>query len=180
MVLELSFGRISFVFPSSYQFIRPHASTLLTLYFSRNDDWSSDRPKEERGYDGPAGMEPDGLIESNWDEVSSKILNIWASVVYIYWKMIFYGFGGELLKLQVFICPLFSNFSRTWCWKNSTFFLCSLSGKIIYFELSENCSYYILYNFNLDDISFMIYHQILNVWLGQILIICQWFNCNVT
>ena len=84
LVLELSFGRISFVFPSSYQFIRPHASTLLTLYFSRNDDWSSDRPKEERGYDGPAGMEPDGLIESNWDEVISKILNIWASVVYIF------------------------------------------------------------------------------------------------
>jgi len=39
---------------------------------SRNDEWKSDRPKEAEGegkYDGPAGMEPDGLIESNWDEV---------------------------------------------------------------------------------------------------------------
>merc|ERR1712212_1481660 len=39
---------------------------------SRNEDqWNSDRPKEEfgSGYDGPAGMDPDGLIESNWDEV---------------------------------------------------------------------------------------------------------------
>jgi hypothetical protein len=38
--------------------------------FARNEEWNSERPKEEsRGYDGPAGMEPDGLIESNWDEV---------------------------------------------------------------------------------------------------------------
>jgi len=38
---------------------------------SRNDEWNSDRPKEEGGqkYDGPAGMEPDGIIDSNWDEV---------------------------------------------------------------------------------------------------------------
>jgi len=38
------------------------------------DEWNSERPKEsdERrgsGYDGPAGMDPDGIIESNWDEV---------------------------------------------------------------------------------------------------------------
>merc|ERR1712142_179070 len=35
--------------------------------------WPSDRPAPENerggGYDGPAGMDPDGLIESNWDEV---------------------------------------------------------------------------------------------------------------
>jgi len=37
---------------------------------SRSDEWSSDRPKEEGSkYDGPAGMEPDGVIDSNWDEV---------------------------------------------------------------------------------------------------------------
>jgi len=38
---------------------------------SRNDEWNSDRPKEEGApkYDGPAGMEPDGVIDSNWDEV---------------------------------------------------------------------------------------------------------------
>jgi len=37
---------------------------------SRNDEWNSDRPKEEgQKYDGPAGMEPDGIIDSNWDEV---------------------------------------------------------------------------------------------------------------
>jgi len=37
----------------------------------RNDEWNSDRPKEseENKYDGPAGMEPDGVIDSNWDEV---------------------------------------------------------------------------------------------------------------
>jgi len=36
----------------------------------RNDEWNSDRPKDEsQGYDGPAGMDPDGLIESNWEEV---------------------------------------------------------------------------------------------------------------
>ena len=37
---------------------------------SRNDEWNSDRPQEERKYDGPAGMDPDGVIDSNWDEVS--------------------------------------------------------------------------------------------------------------
>jgi len=37
---------------------------------SGNDEWKSERPKEEgRGYDGPAGMDPDGVIDSNWDEV---------------------------------------------------------------------------------------------------------------
>eukprot|EP00090_Calanus_glacialis_P009524 TRINITY_DN1790_c0_g1_i1.p1 TRINITY_DN1790_c0_g1~~TRINITY_DN1790_c0_g1_i1.p1 ORF type:complete len:417 (+),score=123.18 TRINITY_DN1790_c0_g1_i1:57-1307(+) len=36
----------------------------------RNDEWNTDRPKEAEGkYDGPAGMEPDGIIDSNWDEV---------------------------------------------------------------------------------------------------------------
>ena len=41
---------------------------------SRNDEWNSDRPREseERKYDGPAGMDPDGVIDSNWEEV--KIL----------------------------------------------------------------------------------------------------------
>ena len=37
---------------------------------SRNDEWNSDRPQEERKYDGPAGMDPDGVIDSNWDEVN--------------------------------------------------------------------------------------------------------------
>jgi len=36
---------------------------------ARNDEWNTDRPKEEGKYDGPAGMEPDGVIDSNWDEV---------------------------------------------------------------------------------------------------------------
>jgi hypothetical protein len=48
------------------------------LVTSRNDDWNSERPKEEaRAYDGPAGMEPEGLIESNWDEVR-MLFNIYS------------------------------------------------------------------------------------------------------
>merc|ERR1712002_1036068 len=49
----------------------PRAVTMSQSAEPRNDEWNSDRPKEESGsgYDGPAGMEPDGLIESNWDEV---------------------------------------------------------------------------------------------------------------
>ena len=39
---------------------------------ARNDEWNSDRPQEERKYDGPAGMDPDGVIDSNWDEVSEQ------------------------------------------------------------------------------------------------------------
>ena len=42
---------------------------------SRNDEWNSDRPREseERKYDGPAGMDPDGVIDSNWEEVNENI-----------------------------------------------------------------------------------------------------------
>jgi len=37
---------------------------------NRNDEWNSDRPKEDSSkYEGPAGMEPEGVIDSNWDEV---------------------------------------------------------------------------------------------------------------
>merc|ERR1712241_986108 len=37
---------------------------------SRNDEWNSDRPREEeRKYDGPSGMDPDGVIDSNWEEI---------------------------------------------------------------------------------------------------------------
>ena len=43
---------------------------------ARNDEWNSDRPQEERKYDGPAGMDPDGVIDSNWDEVSKKLGHI--------------------------------------------------------------------------------------------------------
>jgi len=33
------------------------------------DEWQSDRKDDGQKYDGPAGMEPDGVIDSNWDEV---------------------------------------------------------------------------------------------------------------
>merc|ERR1711868_320471 len=36
---------------------------------SRNDEWNSDRPAESGKYDGPAGMDPDGVIDSNWEEI---------------------------------------------------------------------------------------------------------------
>ena len=42
------------------------------MILPRNDEWNSDRPKEDGSkYDGPAGMEPDGVIDSNWDEVTT-------------------------------------------------------------------------------------------------------------
>ena len=49
-----------------------------TSHVARNDEWNSDRPKEDGSkYDGPAGMEPDGVIDSNWEEVEGR------AVVYI-------------------------------------------------------------------------------------------------
>merc|ERR1712002_281639 len=47
----------------------PRAVTMSQTGESRNDEWNSDRPKEGQDYSGPAGMEPDGLIESNWEQV---------------------------------------------------------------------------------------------------------------
>merc|ERR1712212_230358 len=47
----------------------PRAVTMSQSGEPRNDEWNSGREGGEGGYDGPAGMDPDGLIESNWDEV---------------------------------------------------------------------------------------------------------------
>lgn len=46
----------------------------------RGDDWVGD-PKngpseKEQTYDGPSGMDPDGIIESNWDEVVDNFDNM--------------------------------------------------------------------------------------------------------
>nr|CAD7593577.1 unnamed protein product [Timema genevievae] len=43
----------------------------------RNEDWTGGESKngpseKESSYDGPPGMEPDGIIESNWEEVRSS------------------------------------------------------------------------------------------------------------
>lgn len=43
---------------------------LLSLLFLRDDNRKGDH--ENQGYDGPPGMEPDGVIESNWNEVYDK------------------------------------------------------------------------------------------------------------
>ena len=45
---------------------------LIMSDIARNDEWNSDRPQEERKYDGPAEMDPDGVIDSNWDEVNNE------------------------------------------------------------------------------------------------------------
>ena len=54
---------------------------ILNFYFlpifrspAPEGEWESNRPasrddSRRGGYDGPAGMDPDGLIDSNWDEV---------------------------------------------------------------------------------------------------------------
>jgi translation initiation factor 4A len=40
---------------------------------ANEDNWESNRPssanEDRAAYDGPAGMEPDGLIDSNWDQI---------------------------------------------------------------------------------------------------------------
>lgn len=63
----------------------PYFSNLTncSMVCFREENWSAKAPKngteerpegeaEERGgnYDGPPGMDPDGVIESNWDKVS--------------------------------------------------------------------------------------------------------------
>lgn len=63
---------------------------MLNFFFFlifREENWSAgkgpkngteDRPEGEGGedrsgnYDGPPGMDPDGVIESNWDKVSGR------------------------------------------------------------------------------------------------------------
>jgi translation initiation factor 4A len=41
----------------------------------RNEEWSGGESKngpneKDQSYDGPPGMDPDGIIESNWEEVA--------------------------------------------------------------------------------------------------------------
>lgn len=41
----------------------------------RSEEWDKNGPpseKESQGYDGPPGMDPDGIIESNWEEVTDN------------------------------------------------------------------------------------------------------------
>ncbi len=50
----------------------PFRSPIPEAAKAEEDAWTSDRPAssgERREYDGPAGMDPEGLIDSNWDEV---------------------------------------------------------------------------------------------------------------
>lgn len=44
---------------------------MIVVHFFRNEDWEKNGPseKEQPTYDGPPGMDPDGVIESNWEEV---------------------------------------------------------------------------------------------------------------
>ena len=46
---------------------------------SNDDNWTSNRETSEasdraggQNYEGPAGMDPDGVIDSNWDEVTEN------------------------------------------------------------------------------------------------------------
>ena len=57
-----------------------HKNCFSSLSRSPNpaggDEWSSNRETSENReggqYDGPAGMDPDGVIDSNWDEVTEN------------------------------------------------------------------------------------------------------------
>ena len=75
-------------------------SSVMTQPRPRNDEWNSNRPKEEGNkYDGPAGMEPDGVIDSNWDEVSPLAL--------------FLAFFSLPCSLPCHLLLLLSRFART-------------------------------------------------------------------
>lgn len=63
----------------------------------RNDDqWPGDSKNgpsesEQPTYDGPPGMDPDGIIESNWDLVSNQLLCLGCNVILIKkFMLIFY------------------------------------------------------------------------------------------
>ena len=50
-----------------------HLSGLRKSDNCRNDEWNSDPPQEEeRQDDGPAGLDPNGVIDSNWEEVEGR------------------------------------------------------------------------------------------------------------
>jgi len=59
--------------------LRIYVSNILSIYFRNDDQWPGDSKNgpsesEQPTYDGPPGMDPDGIIESNWDVVSNLIL----------------------------------------------------------------------------------------------------------
>lgn len=50
----------------------------ICLCFRNNENWSEFKngpPTEREHYDGPPGMEVDGIIQSNWDEVNINYLS---------------------------------------------------------------------------------------------------------
>ena len=61
---------------SNFYFTKKYYNFFLYNFRSpAQDEWESNRPESEErssrggGYDGPAGMDPEGLIDSNWNEV---------------------------------------------------------------------------------------------------------------
>ena len=60
---------------SNFYFTKKYYNFLYNFRSPAQDEWESNRPESEErssrggGYDGPAGMDPEGLIDSNWNEV---------------------------------------------------------------------------------------------------------------
>ena len=55
-----------------------YKTVSLEWFSCRNENWGGEYPRngpatEREQYDGPPGMEVDGVIQSNWDEVSSSL-----------------------------------------------------------------------------------------------------------
>lgn len=55
---------------------------MYVVIFRSNEEWSGDSDRDRKNgpsegeapmYAGPAGMDPDGIIESNWEVVSRQL-----------------------------------------------------------------------------------------------------------
>jgi len=62
---------------------------MSCLYFRNDDQWSGDSKNgptesEQPTYDGPPGMDPEGIIESNWDVVSKQLLFYFALLISLF------------------------------------------------------------------------------------------------
>lgn len=74
-VLKLYVLIFAITIKNNKYFINKFFYIIHYLYFRNDDQWAGDSkngPSEsdQQTYDGPPGMEPDGIIESNWDVVS--------------------------------------------------------------------------------------------------------------
>lgn len=127
-----------------------------SIVFCRNEEWSGDKngPASEKensqSYDGPSGMDPDGTIESNWEEVVDNFddMNLKEELLRGIYA---YGFEKPSAIQQRAIMPCIKGHdviaqAQSGTGKTATFSI-SILQQVWYHAITVECGYLVNYGF---------------------------------